>query len=159
MQLIATLPADYEAMQGAAEWRGYHIPQGGLEPFETLEMLVGWAGRLQAAQGWGSWVAVQDGEVVASLAIKDPARAGVVYIGYAVAPAWRGRGVATRAVGLLLPILAGHGITLVQAETALSNPASGRVMQKAGFARTGERLDPEDGPLEQWQRGIGSGVA
>ena len=158
MRLIATQPADYAALQGEGQWRGFAVPPGGLEPPEVLAMLVGWAGRLQAAQGWGTWLAVQGGEVLASLAIMDPVAAGVVVIGYGVAPQRRGQGVATRAVGLLLPVLAGHGVTLVRAESAVSNPASGRVLVKAGFTRTGERLDPEDGMLECWQRGTGPQV-
>jgi RimJ/RimL family protein N-acetyltransferase len=151
MQLIATLPADYRDLRGADQWRGYAVPPGGLEPPEVLDMLVGWSARLQAAQGWGTWVAVRQGEVVASLAVKDPVAGGAVEIGYGVAPARRGLGVATAAVRALLPVLAGHGVRLVRAETAQGNPASGRVMQKVGFVRVGDRLDPEDGMLDLWE--------
>ncbi len=151
MQLIATLPVDYRDLQGADQWRGFAVPPGGLEPPEVLDMLVGWSARLQAAQGWGTWLAVWRGEVVASLAVKDPVADGAVEIGYGVAPARRWQGVATAAVRALLPVLAGHGVRVVQSETAQGNPASGRVMQKAGFARVGERFDPEDGLLDLWQ--------
>ena len=151
MQLIATLPEDYRALRDADTWRGHAVPPGGLEPPEVLDMLVGWSARLQAAQGWGTWVAVWQGEVVASLAVKDPVREGAVEIGYGVAPARRGQGVATAAVRALMPVLGGHGVRLVRAETARDNPASGRVMQKAGFVRVGDRVDPEDGLLDLWE--------
>ena len=67
MQLIASGPADYVALRGATHWRGYALPPGGLEPDAVLVMLQGWSARLVAAQGWGSWLAVRGGEVVASL--------------------------------------------------------------------------------------------
>ena len=117
-------------------------------------MLVGWSQRLNDAQGWGSWLAVSEGEVIASLAVKEPVTAGAVEIGYGVAAERRGRGIATMAVGLLLPVLAGHGVTLVRAETAVRNPASGRVLLKTGFQRWGGRVDPEDGALDLWQRNL-----
>ena len=60
LTLIATRPGDYQAL-GGANWRGYHLPEGGLEPPEVLEMLAGWTARLHAVQGWGSWVAVAAG--------------------------------------------------------------------------------------------------
>lgn len=130
------------------------MPEGGLEPPEVLEMLAGWTARLHAVQGWGSWVAVAAGEVVASLAVKTPMQDGCVEIGYGVAPMRRGRGVATAAVLALLPLLAARGVRLVVAETALDKPASGRVLTKAGFAQTGQRIDAEDGALIQWQRAL-----
>ena len=133
MILLATLPEDYRHLQPGALWRGFTVPEGGLEPPETLEMLVGWSARLQAAQGWGTWLGVAGGEVVASLAVKEPLAEGVVEIGYGVAPARRGQGVATAAVKALLPVLAGHGVQVVRAETAQGNPASGRVMRKANI--------------------------
>ena len=73
-------------------------------------MLVGWSARPEAAQVWGSWLAVQADEVVASLAVKDPMSEQTVEIGYGVAPARPGQGMATDAVLALLPILSGHGL-------------------------------------------------
>ncbi len=151
MRLIATGPQDYLDLRESVEWRGWQVPPGGVEPVETLEMLSAWSARLHRAQGWGTWLAVEGGEVVASLAVKEPLSAGLVEIGYGVAPARRGAGVATRAVLALCPVLAGHGVGLVSAATARDNPASARVLLKAGFVRCGERTDPEDGLLDLWQ--------
>ena len=95
IRLIASGPKDYADLIGADTWRGYAVPPGGLEPEPVLRMLQGWAARLQAAQGWGSWLAVTElgpemegvAEVVASLAIKDVAKDGRVEIGYGAARA------------------------------------------------------------------------
>ncbi len=154
IQLVATLPQDYQAFKTAAQWQGFALPEGGLEPPEVLDMLTGWAERLHSAQGWGTWVAVSGAEVVGSLAVKSPAVAGVVEIGYGTAPARRGRGHAAAAVLALLPVLRAYGVTQVTAETAIDNPASGRVMQKAGFAVVGHRHDDEDGDLMMWALGL-----
>lgn len=149
MQLIASRPEDYQGLKTGI-WQGFRVPLGGLEPDETLDMLSGWSARLVTAQGWGTWLGVTADEVVASLAIKQPMQDGAVEIGYAVATSWRGCGIATSAVRLLLDILQGYGAVCVTAESAADNPASGRVLAANGFQQLGHRLDPEDGTLILW---------
>ena len=148
--LIPAGPEDYRDL-AAPLWRGYRVPEGGLAPAPVMEILIGWSARLLAAQGWGSWIAVAGGEVVASVAVKHPLAAGTVEIGYGVAPAAEGRGVATAAVLALVPLLQAKGARQITAESSPDNPASGRVLTKAGFMQTGRRDDPEDGALIQWQ--------
>jgi [ribosomal protein S5]-alanine N-acetyltransferase len=114
-------------------------------------MLAGLSARLNAAQGWGTWVGVEAGVVVVSIAAKAPARAGRVEIGYGVAPTCRGQGHATAAVQALLSDLHHRGLAVVTAESAASNPASGRVLTKSGFLQVGNRTDPEDGLLLMWE--------
>ena len=80
MLLIASLPGDYLALQ-AGKLREFRVPDGGLEPPDTLHMLQDWSARLQAAQGWGTWLAVAGDEVAASLAVMDQTVAGQVEIG------------------------------------------------------------------------------
>ena len=151
--LIAAGPEDYQACNPPL-WRGYRVPEGGLAPAPVIDILIGWSARLVAAQGWGSWIAVAGGEVVASLAVKHPLAAGTVEIGYGVAPAAEGKGMATAALLALLPLLQAKGVQQVTAESSPDNPASGRVLTKAGFVQTGQRDDPEDGALILWQRGL-----
>jgi RimJ/RimL family protein N-acetyltransferase len=158
--VITLLPATADHYRALAEGRpvaaGLVTATGGVEPPETIEMLIGWANRLTKAQGWGCWLMLRDGVVVGSCAVKDmPDAAGGVEIGYGVAPVARGQGVATGAVAAMLAVLAGHGVRLVRAETAVTNLPSGRVLQKSGFAQTGERDDAEDGPCIQWERRLG----
>ena len=150
LTLIATSAADYAGLTAGAVWNGSVVPPGGLEPADTLKMLAELAGQLQRAQGWGTWVGVCDGEIVVSIAVKSPLAAGIVDIGYGVAPNRRGRGHATAAVLALLPILRLMGALRVTASAAVSNPASGRVLTKAGFIMLGHSIDPEDGPLTDW---------
>jgi RimJ/RimL family protein N-acetyltransferase len=62
---------------------------------------------------------------------------GIIEVGYWIAPRHWGRGYATEAVGGLLSLarLAGHRRIL--GRHAVDNPASGRVLRKAGFRPTG----------------------
>ena len=92
-----------------------------------------------------------DHDVVASIAVKRPVTDGKVEIGYGVAPDLRGRGYATRAVLAVLTDLHHRGVKLVTAESAVANPASARVLAKAGFILTGKRPDPVDGVLNLWE--------
>ena len=85
--------------------------------------------------GWGGFKGPPDSD-------------GAVEIGYAIAPAWEGRGVATAAAGALVAeAWATPEVRAVQAHT-LSDPggaASVRVLEKLGFARDGENLDGDVG--------------
>jgi RimJ/RimL family protein N-acetyltransferase len=71
---------------------------------------------------------------------------GVVEIGYAVvASAW-GLGYATDAVrGLIERARVVPAIERMIGHTPLDRPASGRVLEKAGFAMVGEEDDDDDG--------------
>ena len=100
-----------------------------------------------------SWMMIEAGEVVGLLSLlRSPGDGGPVEIGYGVAASREGRGHASRAVGLLLPMLEKRGIAVVLAETSVNNPASQRVLENNRFARVGERIDPEDGAVVQWRR-------
>jgi len=83
----------------------------------------------------------------------DPDGQGDLEIGYGLNPDARGEGYATEALRALLP----HwhdlpGVRRVTAFTAPHNPASARVLQKAGFTHIGQADDPDgdDGPLLWW---------
>jgi RimJ/RimL family protein N-acetyltransferase len=65
---------------------------------------------------------------------------GTAWLGYAIAPDWRGRGFATRAALLLSRwALRQAGLARLAAGTAPDNAASARVLAKAGFRREGLR--------------------
>jgi len=73
---------------------------------------------------------------------------GAVEIGYAIAPAWEGRGLATAAAGALVAeAWATPEVRAVQAHTLpdAAGAASVRVLEKLGFARDGENLDGDVG--------------
>ena len=64
--------------------------------------------------------------------------AGEAEIGYAIAPAARGRGIAGRALRLLTDWgLDGLGLERLELRIAVTNPASERVATRAGYTREG----------------------
>lgn len=81
-----------------------------------------------------------------------PDEAGVVEIGYSIAPDFRGRGLATEAVGELIRHAFGEdGITGVRAHTLPAVNASTRVLQKSGFSKIGEVKDPNERLVWRWE--------
>lgn len=81
------------------------------------------------------WVA---GQVVGDVGFHGPPPASgpvVVEIGYAVVPALRGRGIASRACALLLERAWQDGASQVLAETDADNVASQAVLRHNGFRR------------------------
>lgn len=82
------------------------------------------------------------------------AQGAVAELGYRVAEAAQGRGVARQAVAQAL-IWAGDHFARVEAEARRSNPASERVLEASGFVRTGAmrrfvRPDGETVTLYRW---------
>ena len=103
--------------------------------------------------GTSSWLVLDGKEVVGSCDIKrKPDEKGDVEIGYGVAAYRRDRGIASRAIALMLAVISKmpqiKGIT---AETTTTNYASQKVLKRNGFARVGERYDDEDGDLFVWR--------
>jgi RimJ/RimL family protein N-acetyltransferase len=103
--------------------------------------------RCARAEGW--WLAGERADLVITdahtgtpagtigLYYEDP-RTATAGIGYAMLPAWRGRGMPTRAVRLLSRWAFGPaGIGRLTAGTLPGNAASQRVLEKAGFRREG----------------------
>lgn len=83
--------------------------------------------------------------------VGQPDPAGSQEIGYGFNPDVRGRGLATEAVrALATHLLTWKTITAVTAQTATSNPASARVLEKAGFQQTGTSWNHDDGDLLAW---------
>jgi RimJ/RimL family protein N-acetyltransferase len=108
-----------------------------LEWFEADPDRVGWF-------GWYALTAGPDGPVlVASGGFKGPPRDGTVEIGYSVLPQFQGRGIATELVRELVRwAIAQPGVNRIVAETEWANPASVRVLAKAGFVHRGPATEP-----------------
>jgi RimJ/RimL family protein N-acetyltransferase len=88
---------------------------------------------------------------VGSLAFKGVPNKGRVEIGYGIAPPYTGKGLATAGVRLLVRYaLSQADVEEVYAETAVSNTASRRVLQKAGFRHIGQRDSEDDGLVDGW---------
>jgi ribosomal-protein-alanine N-acetyltransferase len=87
--------------------------------------------------------------LVASGGFKGPPGEGAAEIGYSVLPQFEGRGYATEMVGGLVRwALAQPGVVRVVAETEWANPASVRVLGKAGFVPAGVATEPEGARFE-----------
>ena len=65
---------------------------------------------------------------------------GTHELGYWLAPPAWGQGIATEAGQALIAAAPGFGATQLAAGHYLDNPASGRVLDKLGFVRTGETV-------------------
>nr|WP_277994308.1 GNAT family N-acetyltransferase [Streptomyces sp. MST-110588] len=93
--------------------------------------------------GWGLFTIVRgtDGTALGSIGFHGPPdEAGTVEIGYTLSPSARGAGWATAAARLLAGWAAARPeVRTVIALTASENTASQRVLERAGFTRTGVR--------------------
>ena len=104
------------------------------------------------ATRWGSRLFVHDAPrvLVGWGGFKGHPTDGSVEIGYAVAPEWQGRGLATCAVlAMLREAYAAPEVKAVIAHTLPQRDASVRVLEKAGFAADG--VVPSDGKRTVWR--------
>ena len=84
---------------------------------------------------------------------KGPPREGAVELGYAIAPSWEGRGLATAAVrAMLAEAFADPAVRSVLAHTRPAPGASARVLEQAGFADEGEVPDAQIGTARRFRR-------
>ena len=82
-----------------------------------------------------------------------PSSDAVVEIGYAIAPAFRGQGLATDAVAQMVQrAFADPSVRAVDAHTLGHANPSTRVLEKSGFRKLGEVNDPDDGVVWHWRR-------
>ena len=82
----------------------------------------------------------QDSPIIGSCGLHEgllECSKGEVEIGYWIARDWWGKGFATEAVRAVLGIARTMGYNRVVGHHASDNPASGRVLRKAGFVPTG----------------------
>ena len=121
----------------------------------VLAMLAELAATIAPTFAPAAWLVVEAGIIVGLVSLVAVPADGAIAIGYGVAPACRGAGVARRAVADLLGAAAADPrVTAVTAETATDNRSSQRVLEANGFRRTGARIDPEDGPVIGWRRDL-----
>lgn len=80
----------------------------------------------------------EDGALIGLLILVQPEPGGVVHLGYLLGLDSWGKGLASELVqGLRAPLRA-LGVPSVKAGVAIDNPASARVLEKAGFDRVSE---------------------
>jgi RimJ/RimL family protein N-acetyltransferase len=139
------------------------------ERFGTA-VVEGWAGfpealphaldaaRRQDQDPWGSRLFFDDdGALVGFGGYKGPPVGGEVEIGYAVAPARQGRGLATTATRMMIEWARERGVNEFVAHTLAAPNASTAVLTRCGFTQTVTLADPDGGVDEdvwRWELAI-----
>jgi ribosomal-protein-alanine N-acetyltransferase len=91
--------------------------------------------------------------VIGLAGFKGPPLDGAVEIGYSVASAFQGQGLATEGVlSMTEHAFTFPDVTVVFAHTLPAPSSSTRVLEKCGFTKTGEAMDPGDGLVWRWER-------
>ena len=129
-----------------------------MSPHDRAQVSPVWLARIYSptVDHWSlgyTLIRTEDGTPVGQCGFKGPPVDGLVEIAYGVAPPFEGRGYATEAARALAKIAFESGeVQTVIARTLHRANASSRVLQKADFRSVGEVIDPEDGPVWQWER-------
>jgi RimJ/RimL family protein N-acetyltransferase len=146
---------------------GARVPEGW--PPETLAdalpLFLQWLEEAPEHAGWLAWYALaEDGGttgwvLVASGGFKGPPLDNTVEIGYSVLPQYQGGGYATEMVrGLVVWAMAQTGVARVSAETEWANPASVRVLLRAGFVACGAVAEPGGARFQFMKGGMSDGT-
>ncbi len=149
--LIEAAASDFAALIAGRGPRNLRLVAD-IAPQDVLVMLADLAASIREGFAPSAWLVVEDDAVAGLLSLVRAPEDDTIAIGYGIAPTSQGRGVATRAVSDLLGWAKGDPrVGAVIAETAVDNLASQKVLSANGFIRTGERIDPEDGPVIVWR--------
>jgi RimJ/RimL family protein N-acetyltransferase len=112
--------------------------------------------RTGATPPWTGYLAVDRGKdvIIGTCSFTAPPDAeGLIEIAYFTFPGFEGRGYATAmAAGLVILAAGAKEIRRVRAHTLPERNASVRILEKLGFERVGETIDPEVGQVWRWER-------
>ena len=160
---IRLLVLDRTAWAAVAEdpaaFAGEHALTLGVEPGLLLtvgQQTVAMLQRTGATRPWTGYLAVDRAQQIivgtcSFTAPPDPE--GVVEIAYFTFPPFEGRGYASAMAAGLVELAEGTGgIRRVRAHTLPEGNASTRILEKLGFERVGEAVDPEAGHVWRWER-------
>lgn len=119
-----------------------------------------WIEKLRAARGPDPWefgytVLLADSRnAIGGVSFKGaPGPDGVVEIAYGIDEAFQRRGYATESAAALVRFaFADPRVRLVCAHTLPGAAASGRVLEKCGFTRVSDGIDPEDGVVWRFEK-------
>ena len=150
--ILETKREDYASLLRGDAPRHFTLADTPVAPVEVLQMLADLADRIERGFAPASWLIVEGGEVVGLCSVTRPPEEGVIDIGYGVAPSRQGCGHAGRAVRDVVAWAREEPrVQAITAETSPANLPSQRVLAAAGFVRSGERVDAEDGQLLCWR--------
>ena len=104
---------------------------------------------------WWTYLLVhqEDARLIGTCGYKGPpSPEGMVEIGYEVADAYQGRGLATEAAAALIDhAVRQAGVSGIVAHTLAEENASVNILRKFGFSMQEEKYDPDDGHIWLWQ--------
>ena len=103
---------------------------------------------------WWSYLPVfkKANTLVGSCGFKGEPADEMVEIGYEVAEAYRGWGLATEmAKALVKKAFESPGVEIVRAHTLAEINESGSILKKCGMRKIGDIVDPTDGKLWRWE--------
>ena len=84
-----------------------------------------------------------------------PDNNGAVEFGYSIAPEYQGKGYATEAARALIDFATKDArVRTICAHTLSQSNASTRVLEKCGFTKTKEFVDPEGNRVWRWERAV-----
>lgn len=83
---------------------------------------------------------------------------GKVHVAYGLYAAWRGRGLATRAVDLACHYAAEHGASTAVVKVEPGSPASARVALRTGFTYAGRIQEPDSTVFDRYERALVKGL-
>jgi len=124
------------------------------------EVSPDWLARLRVGISADPWqfgfavVHTEQSVVIGNVGFTGPPDGeGVVEIAYGIVPDYQGKGLATEAArAALMFALSDLKVRKIVAHTLPQTNASTRVLEKLGFARAGEAVDPQAGPVWKWER-------
>jgi len=156
IELIEAGPDGFAALIAGQVPQGVlRLAESELAPQAVLEMLAELSTRMASTFWPNAWMIVDHGTVAGLVTLVREPSARAVTIGYGIAESDRGRGLASRAVGMLLQRMTDdERVDLVLAETVVENQASQHVLRANGFSETGRRSDSEDGELICWSADV-----
>ena len=131
-----------------------------MPPEDRAEVSPDWIARVRQARAGDPWslgftvVEKESKAPVGGCAFKGPPDPdGMVELAYGIDEGHRCRGYATEAAAALAEFAFTHDrVRVVRAHSKPDNGPSARVLEKCGFDRVGEVIDPEDGPVCRWER-------
>lgn len=149
LRALITGPEEFRALTGWPVAEAYMDFPGALE--FSLDQ---WLTRGADPRYW-MYLILRENQVIGVIGYKGgPARTrdATVEIGYSIAPACQGQGFATEATAALVrKAAADPAVTGVIACTLGEFNASCRVLEKNGFTKVGEIVDPEEGNIWKWR--------
>jgi RimJ/RimL family protein N-acetyltransferase len=122
---------------------------------DALPLFLSWLKAAPDRLGWFGWYGLAHHDedrandvsppvLVGGGGFMGPPRDGAAQMGYSVLPQFQRRGYATEMVrGLVNWALGQQGVVRIVAETEWANPASVRVLEKAGFVSVGPAAEPD----------------